>query len=860
MYRYECEGTELKLQPLLPGLLLTGSVAVLVVMPAKADVVQVRGVRLNPTANGLEVILKTTSGTSPQINTSSDNQTLLIDLSNAQLNLSEGQEFRADNPVQGITSVTVTPLSSNSIRVRVTGTQALPQASVVPTPEELVLSVSTPQATTPPAPTPVPGVPVPLQTPQQNPTQPSTPTPATQTPQSEEEIEIVATGERQTGYRVPDATTATRTDTPLRDIPQSVQVIPQRVLEDQQVIRLEEALQNVSSVTFSGASEGQGLNISIRGFNNAPILQDGFRQYGLFGSQTVPDIANLERIEVLKGPASILFGEIQPGGVINAVTKRPLANPFYEAEFQVGNRNLFQPRLDFSGPLTEDGKFLYRLNALYEQNDSFRGFEQDIQRVLVAPVVTWKISDRTDLTVLLEYSNNEQPADFGRVALGERVLDTPRSRITGEPDDFTKTERYNVGYDLEHRFSNNWTLRNSFRYLKRNLTQEFAFPLSFDETTGIVTRYYSGADIDIEQYSLQTNIVGKFATGSVKHTLLFGVDLNRTNDTEQQGLDFSTPLSLNIFDPVYGVTPRPNRKDLATLFDNTTDTDRLGVYVQDQITLTDNLKLLAGLRYDTVTQNITTSPGFFNPVASDTSNTDDAFTPRVGIVYQPIKELSLYGSYSRSFTPNTGTSADGSLLKPERGEGFEVGVKTDLLRSRLSATLAYFDITKQNVATADPNLPFSSVATGEQQSRGVELDVTGQILPGWNIIAAYAYTDAEVTKDNTIPIGNRLAGIPKHSASLWTTYELQSGDLRGLGIGIGFNYMGEREGDLENSFKVGSYFLTDAAVFYRRNNWRVGLNFKNIFDIDYTPGVPNGRTRIPVGEPFTVIGSISVSF
>lgn len=273
-----------------------------------------------------------------------------------------------------------------------------------------------------------------------------------------------------------------------------------------------------------------------------------------------------------------------------------------------------------------------------------------------------------------------------------------------------------------------------------------------------------------------------------------------------------------------------------------------------------SMQLLAGLRYDTVKQNIRTAPGFFNPVASDTSHTDDAFTPRVGIVYQPIEELSLYGSYSQSFTPNTGTSVDGNLLKPETGEGYEVGVKTDLLRSRLSATLAYFDITKQNVATADPNFDLALVAAGEQRSRGVEVDVTGQILPGWNVIAAYAYTDAEVTKDNTIPIGNQLAGIPKHSGSLWTTYEIQRGDLRGFGIGIGFNYVGEREGVLENSFKVGSYFLTNAAIFYRRNNWRVGLNFKNIFDIDYTPGVPNGRTRIPVGEPFTVIGSVSVGF
>ncbi|MGI2905149.1 TonB-dependent siderophore receptor [Tolypothrix sp. VBCCA 56010] len=232
----------------------------------------------------------------------------------------------------------------------------------------------------------------------------------------------------------------------------------------------------------------------------------------------------------------------------------------------------------------------------------------------------------------------------------------------------------------------------------------------------------------------------------------------------------------------------------------------------------------------------------------------------MGIVYQPIPEVSLYASYSRSFTPNTATTVNGDPLEPERGEGYEVGVKAELLRGRLSTTLAYFDITKQNVASTDPNSLLDSVATGEQQSRGIELDVRGQILPGWNIIAAYAYTDAEVTEDNVIEIGNRLPGTPKHSASLWTTYEFQQNSLQGLGFGIGFNYVGERQGDLDNSFRVDSYFLTNTAIYYRRNNWRAALNFKNLFDINYIQAASNRLFEIEPGEPFTVIGSVSVQF
>jgi iron complex outermembrane receptor protein len=285
---------------------------------------------------------------------------------------------------------------------------------------------------------------------------------------------------------------------------------------------------------------------------------------------------------------------------------------------------------------------------------------------------------------------------------------------------------------------------------------------------------------------------------------------------------------------------------------------RLGIFLQDQVEILDHLKLLAGLRYDIVELKTESAANAFDPVGFTASQTDTALTPRLGIVYQPIDAISLYASYSRSFNPSTESTFTGNILEPERAEGWEAGVKADL-NPNLSATLAYFDITKQNVATTDPNNPLFSITAGEQQSRGVEVDLTGQILPGWNVIASYAYTDAKITQDNTFPVGNRLSGSPFHSMSLWTTYEIQKGDLRGLGVGAGFNYVSDRFGDLDNSFELGSYFLTNAALFYRRDNWRAAVNFKNIFNVDYSNS-PFGNTRIEVGEPFTVIGSVSVEF
>ena len=327
------------------------------------------------------------------------------------------------------------------------------------------------------------------------------------------------TGEQDPGYSVPDTSTATRTDTPLRDIPASIQVVPEQVLEDQQVIRLEEALRNVSGVTFSGDVGGRGREFNIRGFEDAPVLRDGFRRYGSF--QSFPEVANLERVEVLKGPASILYGEIQPGWLINLVSKKPLSEPFYEAELQVGNWGFVRSRFDISGSLTSDGSLLYRLNGLYQRSDSFRGFDQQDRRFFISPVLSWRISDRTELTISLEYTDDQRPADFGLPVIGNRVVDVPRDRITGEPDDALTNKYLNVGYELEHRSSDNWKIRNAFRYSSYEYNYNaVALTLGFNQETRTVNRFFASQDGQDKNY-VQTNLIGEFATGSIAHTLLF---------------------------------------------------------------------------------------------------------------------------------------------------------------------------------------------------------------------------------------------------------------------------------------------------------------------------------------------------
>jgi iron complex outermembrane receptor protein len=231
----------------------------------------------------------------------------------------------------------------------------------------------------------------------------------------------------------------------------------------------------------------------------------------------------------------------------------------------------------------------------------------------------------------------------------------------------------------------------------------------------------------------------------------------------------------------------------------------------------------------------------------------------VGLVYQPTDFLSLYASYSRSFLQSVGTAFDNTLFQPERGTQYEVGVKADWLNRRLSTTLAFFQVTRSNVLTADLLNPNFSLQTGEQRSRGIELDIVGEILPGWKIAAGYAYTNAEITKDNTFAVGNWINNVPENAVSLWTTYEIQTGSLKGLGIGLGLFYVSERQGDLDNSFQLPSYTRTDASIFYRRDNFRIGLNFENLFDVSYFE-TGESPLRVYYGAPSTVKGTISWTF
>ncbi|WP_414752927.1 TonB-dependent siderophore receptor [Anabaena sp. CCY 9910] len=800
--------------------------------PATTAAITITGVKANPTDKGVEVILETTQGDRLQITNRSEGNNFIADIPNAQLRLSSGEAFtfRSEKPLAGITEITVTNIDANNIRVLVVGENTLPTVELFDGDEGLIFAVASTTTATQPEEKPVSETP-----------------PAEPTAQQDEPIELVVTGE-QDRYRVPNASTTTRTDTPLRDIPQSIQIIPQQVLRDQGA-DISSALLNAPSVRNAAPSNFDSLRLQVRGFFSQPTL-NGIKETNGLASNVGPDLTGIENIEVLLGPNSVLLGSTSPGGTVNFVTKQPLRDPYYFVEATVGSFDFYRGEVDLSGPLDDEKKALYRLNASYRDQGFFTDLSQT-RNLVIAPVLSLELSKNTNLTIEGVYKDLEQENyNLGLPAVGTIFSNPngniPRTRITNEGELDVTTAR--IGYRLEHKFNENWSLNNSFRYGYVNYdgTGVNVGTRLLDDNRTLLRTANDSSD-RYRDYRLTANVIGKFATGAIQHQLLFGIDLGRLNNS----LKFTsrTGAPIDLFNPIYGQAPGAITFEL----DTNAVTDELGIIIQDQVTIADNLKLLVSGRFDTFTQN---NKDFL--AGTDTSQSGSAFSPRIGIVYQLIPPISLYANYSRSFEPALGQAFDGSDFEPTRGTQYEVGVKADL-HSRLSTTLAFYDITQSNILTDDPDNPGFSIQTGEQRSQGIELSLAGEILPGWNVFASYAYNDARVTEDNSIPVGNRVQRTTPHAASLWTTYEIQRGNLQGLGFGLGLFYVGDRAGDAGNTFEVPSYLTTNAAIFYKQDRFRAAINIRNLFDVDYFENAFN-RLRVSPGEPLTIQGTVSWTF
>lgn len=704
-------------------------------------------------------------------------------------------------------------------------------------------------------------------------TTPATP-PAAPPPGTVQTSPVTVTGQaiEPGAYYAPVATTATKTDTPVMETPASVQVVTPQQIEDQQPTRLRDIAPDVSGVYTTSIFQGRTADdFVIRGFDtNQVVYRDGVRVLtGLYGTR---DLANVEQVQVLKGPASILYGRIDPGGMVNYITKQPSATAAYSVQQQANSFGGWRTDLGATGPVNPSGTLTYRLDAAYEDASSFRQFVGD-RRFVFDPKLRWQVTP--DTVVQLEWDHLNQhavPDNIGDVAFGNRPLNLPISRNLGEPTDYNNSVDDLVNVSVIHDFSANWTgkARFTWQHASEQDAGSFGdFVSNSSIASGIVPRTAEGSSVGVGEhinkqvYSGELDLTGKVTTGPVKHTVLIGMDTFNEHDWALCcGISGNYLSDIDPFAPVHGVTVGPVAGGATP---SKTNTQWYGGYLQDQVELPYRIFALAGLRYDSA---------MVSGTASTATQNDSKLTPRVGLLWQPFGPWgAVYASYSENFgAAQTFGQVDraGRPLPQETAEQWEGGIKLELPDGKAALTASYFDLTKHNIEAADPLYPTSATigaTIGKANARGVELDAAGEILPGWRVSANYAYTIARVLSPTVYNYGGgfTVPNVPRHGGHVWSTYTVQGGPLRDLVVGGGVTLRSSRQGDWQNDFELPGYTSLDAMARYpfqlSGHRFVAQLNAYNLLNAKYYVSSGEfGRSRIAPGAPLNVLGTVRAEF
>ena len=632
------------------------------------------------------------------------------------------------------------------------------------------------------------------------------------------------------GYVATRAVTATKTDTPLIETPQSISVVPRDQIKAQNAQTLNQILRYTPGVTpeTRGAVATRYDMMTIRGFD-ASMYLNGMRLQDLYYTSAQIDPYLLERVEVLKGPTSVMYGQAPAGGLVNQVSKRPTDTALHEIGLEVGSDDHFRATADFSGPLDAQGKFLYRLTATGLTEDGQIDTTEN-ERMAIAPAFTWKPDGDTRLTLLGLYQNDPKANSYGSIPPRGTVLYNPYGTLStdfydGDPN-FERFEREQsmLGYEFEKDLDRMWTLRMNARASHTSLAYDSVYGSSLAADNRTLSRGTASSREGLYNYTTDNQIEAKVATGPLRHTLLGGLDYRYT--TGFYAVGFGSAPSLDIFAPVYGMTitaPALTRYDVTG--------DQLGLYGQDQIRFGGFVLTLGG-RHDRAAQTVKGG-------GTTTEQDDSAWTGKAGLTYVFDNGLAPYASYSESFTPVSGADYAGNPFKPEEGTQYEIGVKYQPSEHSLF-TAAIFDLVRSNTTTGDPAHSGFSIQTGESRSRGLELEARTALTDHLDVIAAYTYLDTKVTKDNSGLEGNRLGAVPRHQASAWAMYRMPEASLlKGLGVGGGVRYVGSTINP-GNTIRVPEYTLVDAALTYDMgamssslDGAELALNVKNLFDKRY---------------------------
>lgn len=658
-------------------------------------------------------------------------------------------------------------------------------------------------------------------------------------------------GAAEIGYQPKRASTATKTDADLMEVPQAINVVPNEVLRDQQVRTLDEALRNVSGIAQNNTYGNTTDSALKRGFGangDGSLLRDGLR------SQSPRNLnATTERVEVLKGPASLLWGIQEPGGVINIISKKPL----YQWHGSIsGTLNSFgggSGGIDLTGPLGDSGA-AFRLVA-DQQNESYWRNFGEYRNTLVAPSFAWK-NDRTNFLLQYEHLDYKVPFDRGTVIAADgRPAPIPRDRRVDEP--WTRSEGTNqlLAATLEHEFSDRLTGQVKLGWNNNKYDDYQARPRVLS-ANGNLTRSADGnLGGDYETRYFSADLIAKLDIGGMRHDLLAGVDHEIQKQSRATSINGPAVGGFNIFNPVYGLLAEGDVVNNAAS-DYLSKIRSTAFYVQDSIHLSDKWIAVVGFRH----QKFDQYSGMGRPFVVDNDSEGRETLPRFGLVWRPLQSISVYANFSQSFKPNASTSTGQGPFAPEEGEVKELGVKFDL-PTGISATATVFEIEKQNILVTE-NLVTRAV--GGARSRGFELDLSGSLSKNWDVISSYGYLDAAITKDIAANVGKRLTNVPRNTASLFMAYKTGAATADGRWrAGGGVRYVGKRAGNTGNTFHLDAYTVADAFVTYEKKLGtylgRLQLNVKNLADKTYYKS-SGGNLRIDVGEPRQVLLQAGVEF
>lgn len=627
------------------------------------------------------------------------------------------------------------------------------------------------------------------------------------------------------------------------DLPQSIAVIDRQILDNQLAMKMSDVLMNTNGVYISGTTGGYQEEISGRGFafNSSNTLKNGVRYF----NGMLTELSSVERVEVLKGSSAILFGNVAAGGVINLVTKKPKFGFGGEIDFKTGSFGLLKPTFDVYGGIGKGEVAAFRLNGSYEKANSFREGVRS-ERYYVNPSVLVNLGRKTNVLLEMDYLKDKRTPDFGAGIVNYELVNLPRERFLGVAWSYFKSEQTAAKATVTHHFSDKWQLTGTAAY-RQYATDLFANARPNSGTLinkeGTWIRNIQRSEVSEDYFLGQLDLTGSFKTGKIAHNLLFGGDVDQFKTLT------TAYTALNRYDTIniYGTKTYNTRTDMPALAKSTLTTSpvsRFGVYIQDLVTLTKQLKALVGVRYSyqqtgsdvlTYSTNKTTSIVSF----------DGAFTPRFGLVYQPTEKHSVFASYANSFTLNTGVDITGNALPPSFINQYEVGVKNNLLRGNLSVNATAYRILNSNLAqislaNGNTNTNIKEL-TGSVESRGVELDIEARPSSAVSVRAGYSYNETKYVKSNTFVEGSFLKYNPNNTANVSVFYTFEQPQLKGLRVGVSSLYFGKRYAGRSTRVQVANdtykltplsdYTQVDATAAYSFKKITLRAKMGNIFNV-----------------------------